>query len=395
MSIPTATPYEEDKETAPMQYASTKLAKSQNKKEEAKRFRSRYQYWIDRGLAEEQAKIEAANPTRMRRRIYDIGDNSPTVDFEPENLLKPEPTPLLSINNATSVLQRIELVATQNESISSVNLSSTGSSLLLKSESLLPPLFLSQQEPGPDEIRREVKRLRRLGLAQEESQRSGEMTELSPETGKSSISDSHQQPMLLYVLAFLIVMGSTTILVRASASVLGEGWEGWLKAALLELSIIALSIYKAPHMLGRFLTGFFIGALVGLSLFVMHAAVLKGHSKNMDAAAQQSDELSGLTDLRQRLRTSINAEPASHLSRKRELLAEILKVEEKISSARSTMQRSGSFRALEASSDVDLAMRSVLTLLNILFAGILMRAQSLPFQKIRRGIFTRSDLSLA
>ncbi len=112
MSHSTAAPYGLDKETAPMQHASTTKSQSQSK-DEKKRFRSRYQYWIDRGLTEEQARIEAANPTRKRRDHLRLVKHKPLENCDNQDVLE---LPELTTNKKQPCNQtsRHELAPTLN-----------------------------------------------------------------------------------------------------------------------------------------------------------------------------------------------------------------------------------------------------------------------------------------
>lgn len=243
-----------------------------------KRIDSRIRYWINkRGLTEEQAIIEAANPTRKRRGNLKVV-NKPknlepgtSVTEKPAANLEPG-TWILNSNSLTYSVDANQFYAcfySEPEPVTNLEPATADGPICSLPELSLEPAAnlkiperqdsayrqaVQVPEPVPDEIKAEVERQKKLGF----------MTELPAEQscslGASIFAQSQSQPIAETVSGpqanstnlaseghdysrialFVIAIGCSAVLIHSLAGSLGGGIWNFLVATGFEATPIAL-----------------------------------------------------------------------------------------------------------------------------------------------------------
>jgi hypothetical protein len=205
----------------------------------------------------------------------------------------------------------------------------------------------------------------------------------APETPKTCAAEiriaqkSHAADALQVAVCAAVVLGASTLLVRSSVTVFGQTWEGWLKAILLEVGIVGLSVYR-PAGLAQFLVARG-GALllVSLSLLVLHAGVKNDASQAVAAATHSSAEVEDLRKERLHLETLLETLPKEHVTRREATIRLLSENSARSQGARLRSQESVSVQAVERLYTVEALMRAALMFLNISFAhGLIRRVRS-------------------
>ncbi|RYZ90241.1 MAG: hypothetical protein EOP04_04545, partial [Proteobacteria bacterium] len=181
------------------------------------------------------------------------------------------------------------------------------------------PYFKIEQEPTPEQIKAEVKKLKEQGIFKETDLTffSSNVIPFPVKTAEHEINiswsapaqiiltgsypsdfslETHSEPaqtplespevnktaLALQIVASLAIAGSATaILVLSSAEVFGDGWQAYLKAALLEIAIICFSLSKPKNEFVKIGHKIIAIAMIALSVFVLHAGVQKNEDDSL------------------------------------------------------------------------------------------------------------------
>jgi hypothetical protein len=225
------------------------------------------------------------------------------------------------------------------------------------------------RQPGETKICQaqvEGQPLRNLLVARKVTSKSGSAENLPPKP-------SYAADALQIVVCAAVILGASTLLVWSTVEVFGQTWAGWLKAILLEVSIVGLSVYR-PVGIPEFLVSRG-GALllVSLSLLVLHAGVKNAASQAVMAAASSSAEVDDLRKERTHLEALLDALPKEHVTRREAIVRLLSENSARSQSQRIRSQESASFQATERLYMVEALMRGALMFINISFAHALSR----------------------
>jgi hypothetical protein len=188
---------------------------------------------------------------------------------------------------------------------------------------------------------------------------------------------SHAADALQVAVCAVVVLGASTLLVRSSVTVFGETWEGWLKAILLEVGIVGLSVYRPTGLVQFLVSRGGALLLVALSLLVLHAGVKNDALQALAAATNSSAEVEDLRKERHHLEALLETLPKEHVTRREATLRLLGENSARSQAARIRSQESASVQASERLYTVEALMRAALMFLNISFAhGLIRRVRS-------------------
>jgi hypothetical protein len=188
---------------------------------------------------------------------------------------------------------------------------------------------------------------------------------------------SHATDALQVAVCAAVVLGASTLLVRSSVTVFGQTWEGWLKAILLEVGIVGLSVYRPTGLTQVLVSRGGALLLVALSLLVLHAGVKNDASQAVAAATSSSAEVEDLRKERLHLEALLETLPKEHITRREATIRLLGENSARSQAARIRSQESVSVQASERLYTVEALMRAALMFLNISFAhGLIRRVRS-------------------
>jgi hypothetical protein len=188
---------------------------------------------------------------------------------------------------------------------------------------------------------------------------------------------SHGTDALQVVVCAAVVLGASTLLVTSSVTVFGQTWEGWLKAILLEVGIVGLSVYRPAGLVQFLVSRGGALLLVALSLLVLHAGVKNDASQAVAAATSSSAEVAELRKERLHLEALLETLPREHVTRRETIIRLLSENSARSQGARIRSQESVSVQASERLYTVEALMRAALMFLNISFAhGLIRRVRS-------------------
>jgi hypothetical protein len=160
-------------------------------------------------------------------------------------------------------------------------------------------------------------------------------------------------------------------------TVFGQTWEGWLKATLLEVGIVGLSVYRPTGLTQVLVSRGGALLLVALSLLVLHAGVKNAASQAVAAATSSSAEVADLRKERLHLEALLETLPREHVTRRETIIRLLSENSARSQGARIRSQESVSVQASERLYTVEALMRAALMFLNISFAhGLIRRVRS-------------------
>jgi hypothetical protein len=187
----------------------------------------------------------------------------------------------------------------------------------------------------------------------------------------------HGADALQVVVCAAVVLGASTLLVRSSATVFGQTWEGWLKAILLEVGIVGLSVYRPTGLAQFFVSRGGALLLIALSLLVLHAGIKSDATQAVAAAMSSSAEVEDLRKERSHLEALLETLPKEHLTRREGVVRLLSENSERLHGARTRSEESATVQAIERHYMVEALMRGALMFLNISFAhGLIRRVRS-------------------
>lgn len=192
---------------------------------------------------------------------------------------------------------------------------------------------------------------------------------------QNSISDTIES-----LASLTIVLGASWLLIRSSAEVFGFTPDGWLKALLLELGILGLSLYKSEDELLRYGSKLGAAALIALSVMALHTGVKKSEAKELSAVAIKSETLSFLREDRSRILAAHDALPETHITKRNALMEKVQALSSRIEEEKEKAGETAQAKVIEDSHMVESLMRLALMFLNIIFshrlAALLKRSQA-------------------
>lgn len=197
-------------------------------------------------------------------------------------------------------------------------------------------------------------------------------TALDPTPSAKSNEDEHGFLALQIMGSIIVVALASGLLMYSSAAAFGEGWIAYLKAALLEVAIISLSIWKTTNVWSRVLTRFLAFAAITLSLLVLHAGVQKNEDLTLSALSAKSEDV-------EMLRKQFASAIASHdqldpswVSKRQAAMEKAEEIRLKIKEAELKIQQGSSANTVHQLHLAESGLRALLLILNILFSHHLM-----------------------
>lgn len=180
--------------------------------------------------------------------------------------------------------------------------------------------------------------------------------------------------MLAKLIIFsVIVLGATLLLITSSLDVFGSGWLAWIKAIILELGILALSILNIELKLHWMRIGeWFLcrGALLfllSLSLSVLHTGVESQRSEGITTAESTSTILAELIAERDLWQKTYDGYAENRITDRRDAMKEISRLNKEIRTERAASLASPAGTVVHMKSNTEMMMRAALLLLNIIF----------------------------
>lgn len=181
--------------------------------------------------------------------------------------------------------------------------------------------------------------------------------------------------VLIYAL---IVLGASSLLVNASLEVFGYGWQGWVKAILLEVGIISLvgsshrlrwrySWEGLQELFRYLLTKATLVLLIYLSFSVLHTGVEDKRSQSLTALSTKSSVLTALEGERSDWQAIHDNYAENRITDKRNAMQEVSRLNEEIRRQKLLLTDSQASELVSLKSDTDMLMRAALLLLNIIF----------------------------
>lgn len=185
--------------------------------------------------------------------------------------------------------------------------------------------------------------------------------------------EENQAFLALQIVASLAVIAMASgLLMYSSAEAFGDGWVSYLKAALLEVAIVSLSIWKTKNVWSLIVARFFALAAIMLSLLVLHAGVQKSEDLNLSMLSATSEDI-GM--LKRQFASAIGAHDQldpSWVSKRQAAMEKAEEIRIKIKEAESNIQQGGAATTVQKLHLAESGLRVVLLVLNILFSHHLM-----------------------
>jgi hypothetical protein len=173
--------------------------------------------------------------------------------------------------------------------------------------------------------------------------------------------------ILEQIFCLLMVIGTSVILIKASWQVFGPGWEGFLKAFLLEAGILTLSVYRGRKILSLMVSRAGAIALACLSLFVLHTGVEGAQAEALKSAVEADAELTALEAQRDRLLTLQDDLPPDHLKRREVLLGSVNNLTDKIEKAKTQISAGQTTKTIKNQHTLETLIRIALMFIGTVF----------------------------
>lgn len=355
---------------------------------QSKAFKQRLNYWLKKNLPYEEAL--------RRAEIRDL-------ILEPLKLVDRPLADQIPMNQQAESLDSRKPACRTAESLTD-DQNSRGMKTCLSDENLSAPV----SEPTDAEIKQEVERLKRLGVMAEiptghqlisnghlfqvpktysaEEQISwvsngGLKFSSASEKPKSAIFPDQNHSISIpsntdtrsifdsieVVVCLTIVSGASWLLISSSVEVLGSSPTGWLKAVLIELSILGLSLYDSKNLLLQWGSRLAALAMVALSILVLHTGVQQSKVHELSLNAASNESLSLYREDRSRLLSAYDSLPENHTTKRTALMAEVQKLTQKIESEKKQSRGTPEAKVIEDLHSVESLMRFALIFLNIVF----------------------------
>lgn len=179
--------------------------------------------------------------------------------------------------------------------------------------------------------------------------------------------------ILEQVFCLFMVIGTSIILIKASWQVFGSGWEGFLKAFLLEVGILTLAVYRSRNILSHVFSKAGAIALACLSLFVLHTGVTGAQEEALKSVTETDAELTTLKVQRDRLLQLQDDLPSDHFKRREVLLGSVTDLTSKIEKAKTEISGSQTSKTVKDRYTLETLIRIALMYLGAIFAHHLVR----------------------
>ena len=211
-----------------MEHASTSIKASHRvfPSRPDKNYIERVRYWKLQGLSQEDAEREAANPTRKRRRLFAVKNDSKNfrsksnLELKPSNIGKTFWQPALNLEPETSKLAQDQ----ESKNLSKPDFSTPGHAANLESPDSAYCQAVQVPEPGPEKIKAKEPQ-KKLGIS-------------GPQTSSTNLTtEGHDYSRIALCI---IAMGCSAVLIHSLAESLGGGIWNFLIATGFEATPIAL-----------------------------------------------------------------------------------------------------------------------------------------------------------
>lgn len=173
--------------------------------------------------------------------------------------------------------------------------------------------------------------------------------------------------ILQQIFCLLMVIGTSVILIKASWQVFGPGWEGFLKAFLLEAGILTLSVYRGRKILSLMVSRAGAIGLACLSLFVLHTGVEGAQAEALKSAVEADSELIALKVQRDRLLTLQDELPSDHFKRREVLLGAVNDLTLKIEKAKNQIAAGQTTKTIKNQHVLETLIRIALMFIGTVF----------------------------
>lgn len=236
-------------------------------------------------------------------------------------------------------------------------------------------------EPTEEEIRKEIRRLKNLGLIHEIPEIPEERANVH-ELSKKRTTLAHQcvqgfdsnyfSDLVKFVIVGILTFTITYLLVKASVSVLGTDITGWSKAVILEASIIGLAVFTPKKILQKLFVKATLIALITASFLVLHTGVETERTEGVSKSTYSDLELKNLQESRKKLVESHDSLPKNFHTKKEKLIFKISEIDNKISAKIKELKSSDSFssKVVNLQSDLEMTLRVLFLSLNLIFSHI-------------------------
>lgn len=175
------------------------------------------------------------------------------------------------------------------------------------------------------------------------------------------------------VFCLFMVVGTSVILIKASWQIFGQGWEGFLKAFLLEVGILTLAVYQGRNILSRLFSKAGAIVLACLSLFVLHTGIEGEKGDALKSVVEADAELATLKAQRESFLRLQGDLPSDHLKRREMLLGAVTDLTSKIEKAKTEISGSHSVKTVKDRYALETLVRIALMFLGTIFAHHLVR----------------------
>jgi hypothetical protein len=165
----------------------------------------------------------------------------------------------------------------------------------------------------------------------------------------------------------IIVAGISALLISASLEVFGQTWQGWLKALLLEVGILYLSLCRCPTVLILALKRTTAAALIFLSLFVLKTGAMTDSLSRQKQAEASDSESKILKNRYERLSADYNSLPGNYTTRRKEVQQDLAKAEQALSAKFADFKNSASSAAIAQTGIAEILLRICLVAMNLFF----------------------------
>ena len=342
-------------------------------------FRARKSHWIKKGLSPEKAIELALNSSRKNALKLVTLDASASVaqaqagegasaNYPKAQVVAASANRVQAQTGASANRPQVQAgVGSSDENVQAQVAASANRVQAQAVASASSSTKSSHYEPTQKEISDLMRRLKSVGVMREIRADAAFSFSL-PGVKKDAIL-----PSLEMIVSLVIVCGASSLLIAASLEVFGLGWQGWAKALLLEIGIIALYIFKAD---GRFQWAFSKGAflfLLVLSFTVLHTGVQTTKAAGMNQYESSDSSLKDLLSIKKQLISSLEALPASYVSKRQPILAQISEIDLKIENKRELLKTAAPASVVTSKAFSEVLMRTALLLLNLIFSHRLVK----------------------